>query len=224
MTAISRARHAAPAREVERRPDLTVVRRRRARRSMLTRLGTVMLFALFVSVLGVVVFQTLRVQNQAKLDDINKRIATEQDATKELRLKLADAQAPDRIANAARTRLGMIPPNDIAYLQPKADDDAKGAWDPVKDPVPAPPTTVAPEPTVPPTTVPPVATPAPRSAGASGTGAAKSSGTGTAKSTGSSTPTAPAKSSTPTTAKTTTPTTAKPTTPTTTPKTTGKKP
>jgi len=174
---------------------------------MLTRLGTVMLFALFLSVLGVVVFQTLRVQNQAKLDDINARIAHEQDVAKELRLKLADAQAPARIADAARTRLGMIPPNDIAYLQPRPDDDTKAAWDPMKDPKPAPPTTPVPTTTVP--TPPPVSTPAPRSpvAGANTSGSTKSTTKGTTKSASSGVPAKGTPASTPPTTKVSTPTT-----------------
>lgn len=166
MTATSRARHATPAAKRELRPDLTVVRRRRARRSMITRLGTVMLFSLFVSVFGVVVFQTLRVQNQAKLDEISARIAQEEDAAKVLRLKVADAQSPDRISEAARTRLGMIPPNDIAYLQPSADDEAKAAWDPQKEPIPVPP----PPPDTAPTTVAPTSTVLAKSGSASSTG------------------------------------------------------
>lgn len=222
MTAIWRARTASD-RSEQGRPELTLVRRRRQRRSMLTRLGTVMLFALFLSVLGVVVFQTLRVQNQAKLDDINARIAHEQDVAKELRLKLADAQAPARIADAARTRLGMIPPNDIAYLQPRPDDDTKAAWDPMKDPKPAPPTTPVPTTTVP--TPPPVSTPAPRSpvAGANTSGSTKSTTKSTTKGTTKSTTKSassgvPAKgtpASTPPTTKVSTPTTKVASTPTT---------
>jgi cell division protein FtsL len=127
-----------------------VVRRRRARRSLMTKFGVLAFVALFASVLGVVVFQTLRAQNQTTLDDLDRQVTAEQDRGKSLRLQLATAEAPDRIAALAQQRLGMIPPNDVAYLQPKADDDAHTGWDPQKDPIPT--TTV-------PTTTPPATTP-----------------------------------------------------------------
>ncbi|MBI2703755.1 MAG: septum formation initiator family protein [Actinobacteria bacterium] len=181
------------------RPDLTIVRRRRARRSMFTKLGTVLLFALFLVVFGVVVFQTLRMQNQAKLDEIDKRIAAEEDYAKSLRLKLADAESPDKIAEAARTRLGMIQPNDIAYLQPKPDDEAKAAWDPNTDPLPSPSTTAPPPP--------PATLPAPPASVVPKTSAAAA-------------PTTVARAPVPTTAPAKTTPTTRPTTPTTKPATT----
>jgi cell division protein FtsL len=206
--AVEPVRRAEPA-----RPDLTVVGRRRARRSAITKLGVLAFAALFAAVLGVVVFQTLRAQNQTKLDDLQHQVAAEQDRGKALRLQLADAESPDRITQAAEQRLGMIPPNDVAYLQPKADDDANAAWDPNKDPIPTttlppPPTTVAP----PPTTVASsgAATGAAGSAGGyrAASGSASSSGSSNLPSSGSST-TKPASATTPTTTKpsTTTPTT-----------------
>jgi cell division protein FtsL len=155
---MARAAAAAPARQRQTepvRPGLTVVRRRRARRSVVTKISVLAFVALFASVLGVVVFQTLRAQNQTTLDALDHQVAAEQDRGKELRLQLADAESPDRIVAIAEQKLGMIAPNDVAYLQPKADDDAKAAWDAQKDPVPTTtvPTTVPP--TVPTTTAPP---------------------------------------------------------------------
>ena len=140
--------------EFDTRPNLRVVRHRDRRSSIFTKFGVLLLLALFVAVLGIVVFQTMRAQNQARLDDLDRQIAVQEDRSKGLRLQLADAEAPDRIATAARTRLGMIPPNDVAWLKPKVDDDAKAAWDPAKEPLPAPPTTAAPPPSIPPSTLP----------------------------------------------------------------------
>jgi cell division protein FtsL len=212
MTAIRSLAGAVPARAPHKPapPDLVVVRGRRVRRSMLTRLGMLLLFALFAAVFGVVVFQTLRVQNQNRLDDLHRRIGVEQDRAKELRLQLADAKAPERIATAARTRLGMVPPNDVAYLQPKPDDDAKAAWDPQTEPLPAPPTTA------PPVTTPPISAPAPAASPKTTTAAPKPTTTPTTTKPAT-TPTTAKPASTPTTTKpATTATTAKPaTTPTT---------
>jgi cell division protein FtsL len=166
---------------------------------VVTKVSVLAFIALFASVLGVVVFQTLRAQNQTTLDRLDREVAAEQDRGKQLRLQLADAESPDRIVAIAEQRLGMIAPNDVAYLQPKADDDAKAAWDALKDPVP---TTTVPT-TVPPTTTPPATTPT----------TSWTTPTTTARTTPTTTPTttkAPT-TSTPTTRPTTPSTTAKPT-------------
>ena len=94
-----------------------------------------------------VVFQVFLVQTQSHLDDLSTKISREENRTKALRLDAADLEAPDRIVQAAKDRLGMIPPPEIAYLQPSGADDSAAAFDPAKE---APPTTA--------TTVPPVAT------------------------------------------------------------------
>ncbi|MFN8039261.1 MAG: hypothetical protein U0Q07_08635 [Acidimicrobiales bacterium] len=169
------------------------------RRRRRVRWGALSLVVLFLAVFGVVVFQALLVQAQGRLDDADRAIAKEEERARDLRLALAAAESPERIAQAARTRLGMIVPAEQVYLQPEPTDEGRAAFDPATAPPPSPTTTV-------PTTVP---------------------GAGTSR--GATTPTAPgsaAKAATPTTpvpsgggATATTPTTAaKPTTPTTTAK------
>lgn len=158
------------------------------------RWGALSLVVLFLAVFGVVVFQALLVQAQGRLDDADRAITKEEERARDLRLALAAAESPERVAEAARTRLGMIVPAEQVYLQPEPADEGRAAYDPATAPPPSPTTTV-------PATVP-----------GAGTGRGATTPTTAAKAT---TPTTAAKATTPTTAKATTPTTAKATTPTT---------
>jgi cell division protein FtsL len=107
--------------------------------NQLGRVATLAAVALFVSIFGVVVFQTLIVQGQARLDTIAARTAVETQRAKDLRQQVADLESPSRIVSAAN-QLGMISPGQVAYLKPGADDDAKATY--VAPPAtPAPPVT-----------------------------------------------------------------------------------
>ncbi len=137
----------APELEPKRRPELRVVddvAEPSRRRTPAGVVGTLLVLLLFGCIFGIVVFQVFLVQTQSRLDDLNDKISAQVSTQKQLRLDTADLEAPNRIEKDAKDRLGMIPPNDIGYLQAKADDDAKAAFDPAKEPMPtttAPPTT-----------------------------------------------------------------------------------
>lgn len=107
--------------------------------SQLGRIGTLAAAALFLSVFGVVIFQTLLVQGQARLDNLNAKAAVEQERSRDLHRQVADLEAPARIVDAARNRLGMVPPGSVGYLSPSADDAARSAY--VAPPVTTPPAT-----------------------------------------------------------------------------------
>jgi len=174
--------------------------------NQLGRIGTLTAIALFGSVFGVVVFQTLIVQGQARLDSLATRAAAADIRSKDLRHQVAQLESPDRIVAAARDRLAMVSPTDVAYLTPTADDDAKAAY-------------VAP---------PPTAAPAPAAPKSSSTSKATGQATAGQQPGTSSTPTTTKqattkKTTTTTTAKSTTTTTAK-SSPTTTVPTRAKKP
>jgi len=94
----------------------------------LGRVGTLTAFALFACVFGIVVFQTMLVQGQARLDALDKHNAQEDLRSRELHQQLADLNAPGRIVSVARDKLGMVPPGEVGYLVAAADDDAKAAW------------------------------------------------------------------------------------------------
>ena len=46
----------------------------------------------------------------------------------QLRLQLAELQSPERIAQAARDRLGMIAPNTVTFLEPSPTDDSAAQY------------------------------------------------------------------------------------------------
>ena len=117
--------------------------------NLLGRVGTLTALALFVSVFGVVVFQALLVQGQARLDHLNAQIATQQQTSKQLELRLAQLDSPARIVTAARA-LGMIDAGDVVYLQPAASDDAAARWTPTPTTAP---TTTTPTTSAPTTTL-----------------------------------------------------------------------
>lgn len=97
------------------RPDLRVVPRTKRRGGV----GVVVYLAgvaLFASLLGLAVFQTFLVQSQSTLDQLDDRIVAEQERTEELRLQVAQLEAPDRILSVATEDLGMIPAQDVVVL------------------------------------------------------------------------------------------------------------
>jgi len=95
--------------------------------------GTVLLGLLFVAVFGIVVFQALLIQTQARLDDLDDQIVFQQERSDALRVELAQRQSPDRIVTAASERLGMIAPSEVLYLQNDPEDDAAAALEPSGD-------------------------------------------------------------------------------------------
>ncbi len=111
----------APKREPESRPELEVVRakRRRPRYGVLTAIGIGGVFALFF---GLVVFHTLLLQNQRRLDDLDTRVRNEQETYQQQRLQVAQLQSPERILNVATTKLGMVPAQGTTYLTPSGPD------------------------------------------------------------------------------------------------------
>lgn len=95
------------------------------RRSLLSLLGTTALGLLFLAVLGIVVFQTLLVQTQSRLDELNGRIEAQEQLADQHRLQLAELEAPGRIVDEATQRLGMVEPSEVLYLRHEpADDEA----------------------------------------------------------------------------------------------------
>ena len=97
------------------RPNLTVVEPRRRLRAGPTIVLGVLLF--FGIALGLVVAHALLVQGQQDLDGLDGRVAEARRTEQELRLRVAELEAPDRII-AAATDLGMVPPEGVTYLTP----------------------------------------------------------------------------------------------------------
>ena len=155
----------------------------------LGRVATLATVVLFASVFGIVIFQTLIVQGQARLDSLAAHTATEQQRAKDLHQQVADLESPTRITDAAKA-LGMIHPPSVGYLQSSAGDDANATY-------------VAPA--APPVTTPKATKPA--TSGTSTTGKTSPTNTPTTKTTGTTTPASKTKTTTTTTAPKTTKTT-----------------
>jgi len=150
-----------------------------ARRRRTWQVGTVAGGLLFLAMFVIVGAQTLIVQQQQHIDDVNNKIAAAESEAEQLKVDLAELQSPERIVSEAQERLGLVKAPPPVYLQPQADDDARAAEVP---------------PASPSTTVARAATPT-TSVGA-GT---PTTSTGVASSKATSTPTSAAKATTPTT-------------------------
>ena len=77
------------------------------------------------------VCHALLIQNQAAVDELDRRVAAEQARYEELRLEVAELSSPQRIMTEAQNDLGMVPAGETVWLTPED---------------PAPPATTVPEP------------------------------------------------------------------------------
>jgi cell division protein FtsL len=80
--------------------------------------------AIFVVLFGLVVFHTMLLQNQQRLDRLDAQVTDAQARYQSLRLQVAQLEAPQRIIDAATHKLGMVPPDSTTYLTPAASKDA----------------------------------------------------------------------------------------------------
>lgn len=112
------------------RPHLELVGppapRRRLRTGPTFALGAVLAFAI---AFAVVALQVVLVQGQQRLDQVNADIAGQTDAYNQLRLDVAELEAPSRIV-AAATELGLVPPPEVVYLTPDGAVTVPAAADP----------------------------------------------------------------------------------------------
>jgi cell division protein FtsL len=104
----------------ERRPQLRIVAEPAPRRLNLGVVTTLVVGAVFAVLFGLVVFHTVLLQNQQKLDHLNTRVSDAQARYQSLRLQVAQLEAPQRIINVATQKLGMVPPAGTTYLTPAA--------------------------------------------------------------------------------------------------------
>jgi cell division protein FtsL len=117
VTAPVRAPQRQPAARPRRAPELRVVPdpAPRARLVVATVVGISVLFAVLF---GLVLFHTLLVQNQQRLDRIDAQVREQQAVYQRNRLEVAQLEAPSRIVDAATQRLHMVPPPGTSYLVP----------------------------------------------------------------------------------------------------------
>lgn len=109
-----------PARLPGRPPDLRVVTGRRPRRRMVGVVVTLASLALFASLFGLAVFHAMLVGGQSTIDDLEAELVTARAETEQLRLEVADLEAPEHVLVVAGD-LGMVPPSEVITLTPPAD-------------------------------------------------------------------------------------------------------
>jgi cell division protein FtsL len=105
------------------RPELTVVPDGRSRLGVGLVVGLAVI-ALFASLLGLAVFHTMLVESQAELDSLDAEIRAAEERTEDLRVEITEAEAPERILDAAE-RLGMVPAGDVVVLDATEADPAE---------------------------------------------------------------------------------------------------
>jgi cell division protein FtsL len=107
----------APAPRPRAKPELRVVPdpTPRGRIIVFTVVGVSVLFAILF---GLVLFHTVLVQNQQRLDRIDAQVREQQAIYQRNRLEVARREAPARIVDVATQRLHMVPPPGTSYLVP----------------------------------------------------------------------------------------------------------
>jgi cell division protein FtsL len=101
------------------RPHLRLVEPGEARARRLTRLLTGGLVAVACAGLfAIVALRVLLAQGQVEIDRLEESIEAAQAVQQDLRLTVAQLEAPAQIVAAARQRLGMVTPVTVTYLTP----------------------------------------------------------------------------------------------------------
>ncbi len=103
----------------------------------------IVLAALF----GLAVMHALLIGGQIHLDKMQRQASSETEEVRQLRLQVAELESPDRVLDAARTRLGMVEATDVGYLLPAGvdtGDDTLVRVDPAQAPPPPEPTATEP--------------------------------------------------------------------------------
>lgn len=93
------------------------------RRRRTTRIAALAITSVFAALFGLAAFHTVLIDRQFTLDDINEQVQVETERHQQLRLAVAEMEAPERIVDEARNRLGMVEPPTVVYLSPSANDD-----------------------------------------------------------------------------------------------------
>jgi cell division protein FtsL len=82
------------------------------------RIGVLLTVVGFVALFGVAVCHALLIQNQASVDELDRRVAAEQARYEKLRLEVAELESPQRIMSEAQNDLGMVPAGETVWLTP----------------------------------------------------------------------------------------------------------
>jgi cell division protein FtsL len=105
----------------ERRPQLRVVEEPSTRRISLGVVTVLVVGLIFAVLFGLVVFHTVLLKNQQRLDHMDAQVSDAQARYQSLRLQVAQLEAPQRVIDVATHKLGMVPPEGTTYLTPAPD-------------------------------------------------------------------------------------------------------
>ncbi|WP_436795646.1 FtsB family cell division protein [Actinospongicola halichondriae] len=95
-----------------------------------------------VALFALAAMHALLIGGQLRLDDLRREQASESEQVRQLRLEVAELEAPDRVLDVARDRLGMVDPGEVGYLLPvgvAGGDEGPVRVDPATTPPPPPP-------------------------------------------------------------------------------------
>lgn len=101
-----------------RKPHLWVVRPETRSRRLMRLVTGVLVVAVFAGLFAIVAVRVVLAQGQAEIDRLSQSIEAQQAARQDLRLMVAELEAPAQIVAAARQRLGMVTPVSVTYLTP----------------------------------------------------------------------------------------------------------
>ncbi len=103
----------------QRRPQLWLVGEPRPRERRITRVVTgALVLAVFACLFAIVALRVALAQGQGELDRLAESIEAQQAVQQDLRLAVAELEAPAQIVAAARQRLGMVTTPTVTYLTP----------------------------------------------------------------------------------------------------------
>ena len=101
------------------RPQLRLVGEPLPRPRRLTRLVTgALVVATFAILFAIVALRVLLAQGQVSVDRLTESIEARQAVQQDLRMAVAELEAPAQVVAAARQRLGMVTPGAVTYLTP----------------------------------------------------------------------------------------------------------
>lgn len=98
-----------------------------------------------VALFALAAMHALLIGGQLRLDDLRREHAAEAEEVRRQRLRVAELEAPDRVLEVARERLGMVDPGEVGYLLPvgvAGGDESPIRVDPATAPPPPPPPVV----------------------------------------------------------------------------------
>ena len=115
------------------RPHLRAVGADQPRTRRATQLVTGLLVVLvFAGLFAIVAVRVALAQGQAEIDRLTESIEAKQAVGQDLRLAVAELEAPAQIVAAARQRLGMVTPVTVTYLRPPPTSSTSAPSAPVR--------------------------------------------------------------------------------------------